>query len=195
MEVSKELFDDDDIQKRLDKRKKSVELQIGMLGCSQIREMDRFKLSVPEIELCDIIKMLTEVKRKRNRRKYNSCVYIDICTDGKFYVGYSSYSYLPKNVEHTDDNMAKCRLEDHRNNGGTIMPTNFTYMYPVISCLISFPGDKEDEDLVTVLMSKCVGNNVRGGHWATPFIKPDYPNITVKEIYDKLLSRQFLTAL
>lgn len=35
-----------------------------------------------------------------------------------------------------------------------------TYLYPVISCLIAFYGDKDDEELVTMLMSKCVGNNV-----------------------------------
>ncbi len=87
--------------------------------------------------------------------------------------------------------MAKSRLADHRDNGGTIMPTNFTNMYPVISCLCSFYGDKNDEDLVTILMTKCVGNNVRGGVYSSPFNKlPDFTNITIDEIKDKLLNKK-----
>ena len=85
--------------------------------------------------------------------------------------------------------MAKNRLADHRNNGGTIMPTCFTHIYPVISCICSFFGDKEDEDLITILMSKCVGNNVRGGIWASPFIIPQYPNFTIDEIKYKLINK------
>ena len=41
-------------------------------------------------------------------------------------------------------------------------------------------------------MSKFAGNKVRGGKWASPFIEPEYPNITVEEIKNKLLIRKTL---
>ena len=176
------------ILKRLIKRKMFVDTQYRLIGSSRARFINKFKLETPEIELCDIIKFIYNLKTIR--QKYQYSVYIDLCQDSKFYVGISHSSYLDSSIEATDDNIAKSRLESHRDNGGGTMPTNFTHMYPVISCLCSFFGDKEDEDLITILMSKCVGNNVRGGIWASPFTKPDYPNFTIDEIKDKLLNKK-----
>jgi len=176
------------ILKRLIKRKMFVDTQYRLFGSSRARFINKFKLEKPEIELCDIIKFIYNLKTIRPLYEYS--VYIDLCQDSKFYVGISHSSYLDSSVEVTDDNMAKSRLADHRDNGGSIMPTNFTHMYPVISCLCSFFGDKEDEDLITILMSKCVGNNVRGGKWASPFCIPDYPIFTINEIKDKLLNKK-----
>jgi hypothetical protein len=176
------------ILKRMIKRKMFVNIQDAMIGYSRARYINSFKLEKPEIELCDIINFI--YKLKTIRPKYDSSVYIDLCQDSKFYVGISCSRYLDKNVEITDDNMSKCRLADHRNNGGTIMPTNFTHMYPVISTICCFFGDKEDEDLITILMTKCVGNNIRGGIYASPFNKlPDFSNITIDEIKNKLLNK------
>ena len=176
------------IIKRMIKRKMFVDMQKKSRGYSRARLVNIFKLEAPEIELCEIINFIND-KLKPIRSKYNYAVYIDICQDSKFYVGISCSSYLDKSIEATSDNIAKHRLESHRDNGGGTFPTNFTYMYPVISCLISFYGNKEDEDLITILMSKCVGNNVRGGIYADPFRKPKYPEYTIDEIKEKLLNR------
>ena len=176
------------ILKRMIKRKMFVDPKNILCGNNRARYINKFKLDTPEIELCDIINFINN-ELKPTRPKYSNAVYIDICQDSKFYVGISSSSYLDSSIEATDENMAKHRLESHRDNGGGIFPTNFTYMYPVISCLCYFYGNKQDEDLVTILMSKCVGNNVRGGIYASPFVKPNYPNYTIEDIKQKLLDR------
>jgi len=176
------------IIKRMIKRNMFVDVQERLHGSSRARYINKFKLDKPEIEISDIINFIND-KLKPIRPKYQNAVYIDICQDSKFYVGISNSSYLDSSVEATADNIAKKRLESHRDNGGGIFPTNFTHMYPVISCLCCFYGNKEDEDLITILMSKCVGNNVRGGIYACPFTKPKYPDYTINEIKDKLLNR------
>jgi hypothetical protein len=176
------------ILKRLIKRKMFVDVQHRLLGSSRASYINKFKLENPEIELCDIIKFIYNLKTIRPIYQYS--VYIDLCQDSKFYVGIAHSSYLDSSIEANDDNIAKSRLESHRDNGGGTMPTNFTHMYPVISCLCSFFGDKEDEDLITILMSKCVGNNVRGGKWASPFNIPYYPAFTINEIKDKLINKK-----
>lgn len=175
------------ILKRMIKRKMFVNVQNKLLGSSRSRLINKFILPKPEIELSDIINFIH--KLKTIRPLYQSAVYIDLCQDSKFYVGISNSTYLDNNIPVTDDNIANSRLADHRNNGGTIFPTNFTHMYPVINSLCSFFGDKDDEDLITILMSKSVGNSVRGGKWASPFIIPDYPNLTIQQIKQKLLDK------
>jgi len=158
-----------------------------MGGCSALRNKIGFTLEKPEIELYEILEFTNELKRLRTG--FNSCVYIHQCTGDTYYVGFSDSSYLDKGIEKTDENTMLNRLADHRNNGGTKTPSNMTYLFPVISCLGFFPGDKIDEDLITILMSKFAGNAVRGGKWASPFIKPNYPNLTIDEIKNRLLSR------
>ena len=176
------------IIKRMVKRKMFVNVQDRLCGSNRAKFINKFKLDKPEIELCDIINFINN-ELKPIRTNYQNAVYIDICQDSKFYVGISNSSYLDSSVESTAENMAKNRLESHRDNGGGSFPTNFTHMYPVISCLCYFYGNKEDEDLITILMSKCVGNNVRGGIYACPFTKPKYPDYTINEIKKKLLDR------
>jgi len=170
------------------KRQLFVNIQSKLLGCSRARYINKFNLEKPEIELCDIIDFIHTLKSIRPKHEY--AVYIDLCQNSKFYVGISHSSYLETNIEITDTNLAKSRLADHRNNGGTIFQTNFTHMYPVISTLCCFFGDKDDENLITILMYKCVGNNVRGGDYASPFLKlPDFSNISIDEIKHKLLHK------
>jgi len=155
-----------------------------MGGASEVKSKICFELDKPEIELYEIINIIQELKR---RKGFNSCVYVHLCMDNTYYVGYADGSYLKSDIDKTYENMMLCRLSDHRKNGGTITPSNMTYLFPVVSCIGFFPGDKEDEDLMTILMSKFAGNKVRGGKWASPFIEPEYPNMTVEEIKNKLL--------
>jgi len=158
-----------------------------MGGASGVKSKIYFELDKPEIELYEIIDIIQELRRVR--KGFNSCVYVHLCMDSTYYVGFADSSYLKRHVEKTDENIMLNRLADHRKNGGTDTPSNMTYLFPVVSCIGFFPGDKEDEDLMTILMSKFAGNNVRGGRWASPFIKPEYPEISIKEIKNKLLSR------
>jgi hypothetical protein len=172
---------------RLDVSNKLYNLFKMMGGASGVKSKIYFELEKPEIELYEIIDIIQELRRVR--KGFNSCVYIHLCMDNTYYVGYADSSYLKSGVDKTDENTMLCRLADHRKNGGTNTPSNMTYLFPVVSCIGFFPGDKEDEDLMTILMSKFVGNNVRGGKWASPFIKPEYPEISIEEIKNKLLSR------
>jgi hypothetical protein len=158
-----------------------------MGGASEVKSKIYFELEKPKIELYEIIDIIQELKK---RKGFNSCVYVHLCMDNTYYVGYSDGSYLKSDIIKTDENMMLCRLADHRKNGGTVTPSNMTYLFPVVSCIGFFPGDKEDEDLMTILMSKFAGNNVRGGKWASPFIKPEYPDMTIEEIKNKLLMRK-----
>jgi len=151
-----------------------------MMGSSLIREMGVFKTDKPEIELYEIIDLIYELRR--NRIGFNSCVYVHQCMYDMYYVGYAESGYGKKGMESKTENIMLTRLEDHRNNGGTKTPTNMTYLFPVVSCIGYFPGDKEDENLMTILMSKFAGNKVRGGKWASPFMKPNYPEISIEEI-------------
>lgn len=160
-----------------------------MGGASEVKSKICFELNKPEIELYEIIDIIQELKE---RKGFNSCVYVHLCMDNTYYVGYADGSYLKSDITKTYENMMLCRLADHRKNGGTITPSNMTYLFPVVSCIGFFPGDKEDEDLMTILMSKFVGNKVRGGKWASPFIEPEYPNMTVEEIKKKLFMRKTL---
>lgn len=158
-----------------------------MMGSSLIRERSVFKTDKPEIELYEILDFIYELKR--NRVGFNSCVYVHQCMYDMYYVGYAESGYGKKGVKSTTENMMLTRLEDHRNNGGTKTPTNMTHLFPVVSCIGYFPGDKEDEDVMTILMSKFAGNKVRGGKWASPFVKPTYPDISTEEIKRKLRNR------
>lgn len=159
-----------------------------MGGSSALKSKFSFNLEKPEIELYEILDIINELKKIR--KGFNSCVYIHQCTGDTYYVGYADSSYLEKNVEKTDENIMLNRLADHRANGGKKMPSNMTYLFPVISCLGFFPGDKEDEDLMTILMSKFAGNRIRGGKWASPYITPKYPEMDINEIKNKLLMRK-----
>jgi len=188
--IQNQVCDDQIIIERITRRKsfmihKNKDLLFDIYR--KVMIMDYFK---PEIELSDIINFIH--KLKTIRPLYKSAVYIDLCQDSKFYVGISHSKFLDSNIEVTDDNMAKSRLKDHRNNGGQFFPTYFTCIYPVITSICSFFGDKEDEDLITILMSKSVGNSVRGGKWASPFIIPDYPNFNIQQIKQKLLDKILL---
>ena len=172
---------------RMNMSKKLYTLLKQMGGSSKLKQKVSFKLEKREIELYEILDIMQNLRKIR--KGFKSCVYLHQCMDNTYYVGYADNSYLEKDVEKTDENTMLNRLEDHRNNGGTKTPSNMTYLFPVISCLGFFPGDKEDEDLITILMSKFAKNNVRGGKWASPFIIPEYPEMSIDEIKDKLLLR------
>jgi hypothetical protein len=158
-----------------------------MGGSSELKRKFGFEKTKPDIELYEIIDLTYELKRIRSG--FNSCVYIHLCENNTYYVGYANDTYMDKGMDKTIENIMNSRLSDHRKNGGKKFASNMTYLFPVVSCLAYFPGDKEDEDLITILMSKFAGNRVRGGIWASPFITPDYPDMSIDEIKNKLLCR------
>jgi len=158
-----------------------------MGGSSDLKRMSSFDSPKPEIELYEIIELTNELKRVR--KDHSSCVYIHLCESSTHYVGYSSsasgsVSY-PDEATKSERAMLS-RLSSHRKNGGS---TNMTYHFPVVSCLSYFPGDTEDEDLMTILMSKFAGNRVRGGKWASAFVTPNYPDMTIDDIKNRLITR------
>ena len=74
-------------------------------------------------------------------------------------------------------------LNSHRDNGGGSSPANWTWIHPVVSVLAFIQGNSDDEDLITLLVSKCVGeDNVRGGKWTDIHKSPLFPKMTVEEI-------------
>jgi len=185
----KEKMDDyfDEVIQRTIKSGQIYDRAKKMGGSSELKRMFSFDSPKPEIELYEIIELTNELKRIR--KDYESCVYIHLCESSTYYVGYSSSSsgsvLYPDEVTKSEMSMLS-RLSSHRKNGGS---TNMTYHFPVVSCLSYFPGDKEDEDLMTILMSKFAGNRVRGGKWASAFVKPDYPDMTIEDIKNRLMTR------
>ena len=145
-------------------------IQTTMNGYAKARYIHPFETPTPEIELSEVIDFIFEIWSLRENGNYHTTVYIHLCENNKYYVGYSNYSYLPQGVEKTPKNSAFNRLEDHRNNGGTITKTNFTHLYKVIANITYFKGDKNDEDVITLLLSYAVGKqNVRGVIFSSPF--------------------------
>lgn len=160
---------------------KLLSMSYDLAGCKTFYPK-KDRLNTPEIELCDIIHLSQCLNRERNQELFSGCVYVNVCEDGKFYVGYTK-------IDCTYDIMlaAKQRLHEHRDNGGG---TYWTYYYPVISCMFVFPGDEADEDLMTILLSKCVGvSKVRGGQWASALIIPSLPEMSAQEAISRLVSR------
>jgi hypothetical protein len=135
----------------------------------------------PEIELCDIFEFLKLVAAKRDDT-YKNIIYINLCMNSKWYVGITSkYS---KHEEYRDD--ALRRLKEHRDNGGG---TNWTWVNPVISTVMFFKGDYVDENLVTQLIAKCVGDdNVRGGCWTDVHSCPLFPTMSVQQIKESIIN-------
>jgi hypothetical protein len=188
-EIRRDIMEDEyiELMKGVEVSERKYMLMKKVMGSSLIRERGVFKTDKPEIELYEIIDFIYELKR--NRVGFNSCVYLHQCMYDMYYVGYAESGYGKNGIESTTENMMLTRLEDHRNNGGTKNPTNMTHLFPVVSCIGYFPGDKEDEDLMTILISKFAGNKVRGGKWASPFVKPKYPDITIEDIKKRLKDR------
>lgn len=135
----------DDLIKNIKSTSKSLHwmnLHNKLNSCKLPKE----KVYKPEIELMEILEIVEKLKNK----KCNSYIYILICENSKFYVGYTT-----KIID---------RLDSHR--GATEFGSNWTYFNKIISILTYFPGDIDDENNMTLLMSKCVGeNNIRGGKW------------------------------
>lgn len=167
---------------RLSRHARFVSDRYDMAGYKNFPKLA--KLPKPDIELCDIVEFASSLSILRDEHNYTGSVYVNICEDGKFYVGYTSMRDVNNAVD-----AAIRRLDAHRDNGGG---TYWTYFYPVISCLCAFPGDKDDEDLMTLLVAKCVGSDrVRGGKWASALTIPLMDEMIVDGIKCKLLSKSF----
>jgi hypothetical protein len=153
---------------RMATQAKYVKLTHDMLGGIRDHFPLKYKVPKPEIELSEVLEIVKELNDIRRNKNYDTCIYVNICEDSKFYVGITSTIYLPDGVEKTHKNAAYNRLADHRCNGGKERPTYWTFYYPTIANLCYFPGDHEDENNMTLLMAKCVTpRKVRGGLWCT----------------------------
>lgn len=144
-----------------------------------------FKIKQPEIEICEIIDFLKIIDNKRVK-DYTHVIYINLCMNSKWYVGIS-----PVKTSQEDKYKAAAisRLNKHRINGGGSYPTNWTWINPVISTIMFLKGDYVDENLITLLLAKCVGNdNVRGGAWTGIHETPVFPIMSVNEIQDAILN-------
>lgn len=156
---------------------------MGSIEMRRGAESLNFKLLSPDIEFCDVAAFLYDVSKIRSKN-YESVIYINALENSKYYVGISHCS--KNNIYKGYDKYKQAtmsRLESHRDNGGGAWPTNWTWIHPVISTLAYMPGDREDENLVTLLVTKCFGeDNVRGGDWTTFHKRPEFPKMTVDEI-------------
>jgi len=146
-----------------------------------------FHISSPEIELYEIVRFMNSLSRSDS---YETAIYILALENSKYYVGIADTSYIKS--EYTDSNKyeiaVKTRLNSHRDNGGGSSPTNWTWIHPVISLCTFIQGDREDENLITLLVSKCVGeDNVRGGNWTGIHSRPSFPKMTVEEIMTAII--------
>lgn len=147
-----------------------------------------FKVPKPEIELSQILEIVSKMKAKRNPSDYQYCVYLNILEDTKFYVGVTDAMYIPNDDLKNAQNAAYSRLADHRDGGGQITPTYWTYYYPTITNLCFFPGDKDDEDNMTLLVAKAIGTHrVRGGRWTK--MEPWSDDAPLEVIIERLLNK------
>jgi hypothetical protein len=122
-------------------------------------------VQIPEIQLSKILDIISRLQVKTHK----TYVYILICEDSKFFVGFTTLEI--KNLLKTQQFFS-----------------NWTCIYKYISLLAYFPGNIDDANNITLLMTKCVGeNNVRGGKWN------DFKNVTfdqksIQEITQELFS-------
>jgi len=167
-----------------------LKLSQEMMGID-MRKYDKalnFQNIEPVIELYEIIQFIKKVSESRDTR-YNSAIYINMCMNSKWYVG---ISYTTDSSPEKYENAVKKRLASHRNNGGCNgAPTNWTWIHPVISTVAYTQGNLTDENLLTQLIAKCVGeDNVRGGIWTSFTGKPTLPEMTVDQIKDAILNNR-----
>ncbi len=193
-------FDDNDIIKINIKRNIEIMsrqmkyhiLATAFRASEDIKDKTIVKKTSPEIELQEILEFIDTVKEKRKTENWNTCVYIILCESDKIYVGYSGTKYLKDHTEKTLLNAAKYRLEQHRNISQSIICSNFTHIFSPISLLGYFPGDTDDENLMTCLISKCVGiNNVRGGIYSSCNSLYDGMNkLTIDELKNNIMTNK-----
>jgi hypothetical protein len=160
---------------------------MGSIDMRKYGNKINFIKETPQIELNEIISFLTNVSNQRSDN-YKSVIYINICTNSKFYVGIAYVDNYDSDNNKYQKAVTK-RLSSHRNNGGDdSSPTNWTWINPVVSNLTFIKGDLIDENLITLLMVKCVGeDNVRGGDYTDIHKVPDFPNMSLIEIKEKII--------
>jgi hypothetical protein len=127
-----------------------------------------------EYELSNVIAMMNHLNQRRKFDDYNTVVYLNLCDDSKFYVGLSNKAYLSDDSPKTAEASMLSRLKTHRTHES--WDTYWNTLYPVITNLAFFPGTRDEENLVTLLVSKAVGqSNVCGGNWTRqPCQFPDF---------------------
>lgn len=169
---------------------KIVKVYCEMGGISLDKIIKPFSIPTPPIELYDIIEFTRKISllREKNNISPSCAVYAHLCENSTMYVGTANTEFRGLKYDTLYDAVMG-RLKEHRNWPSTIVKANWTAVNKVISPLFYFPGDKEDENLITLLIEKCVGSDkVRGGIYT--FIgKIRFPNTTIEEIKSKLLER------
>lgn len=136
-----------------------------------------------EYQLSNVIALMNQLNYKRKFTDYNTVVYLNLCDASKFYVGFSNSSYIPNGIPKTAENTMLTRLQSHIEHDP--WDTYWNTLYPVMTNLAFFPGTRDEEDLITLLVSKAVGQeNVCGGSW--PRQPCTFPEFDVQDTINKL---------
>jgi len=137
----------------------------------------------PQYELSNVISLMNHLNNTRSFSSYNSVVYLNLCDSSKFYVGFSSDSYVPENFTKNSYNTMLSRIHSHRIHSP--FDTYWNTLFPVITNLAFFPGNYDDEEYITLLVFHAVGpNNVAGSKWSRP--GSSFPSFDVQHIINKL---------
>lgn len=169
---------------------KIVKASLEMGGLPLAKFIPKFVMEKPLMELCDIFAFINEIKELREKsKKYKETgVYAHLCEYGTIYVGISRVNHMGNGTLTIDESIRQ-RLHDHRNwhESGTL--ANWTGLYRVLSMIFYFPGDKEDENLIVLLLNNCLSNTkVRGGKY-TGIGNINIPKINIEDIKLQLISR------
>ncbi len=169
---------------------KLVQAYCEMGGVSLHKLIKPFKLDPPKLEMIDLLTFIQEIKTIREQKgMYSDCaVYAHLCNYSAIYVGIARIEFRGQTFPDLRSAI-ESRLNEHRNWPSNAVKANWTALNKVITCMFYLPGDKEDENLITQLLTHCVGEEkVRGGDHT--FIGPyDFPLSTVFDIKYKLLKR------
>jgi hypothetical protein len=172
---------------------KFIETYVQMGGLPLIKVFKPFSLKKPCIEMYEVLQFLKTIfdLRIKNNLFMDCGVYIHLCEYSTFYVGLAKTEFMGMKFATVHDAIVS-RLNEHRNWPDSIVKANWTVLYKIISMISYIPGDKEDENLVTLLIEKCVGpNRVRGGDY-TYIGHQIFPNISIEEIKEKLMQKSIL---
>lgn len=169
---------------------KIVKLHEEMDGISLTKLIKPFTITRPAIELCEVLEFMKSLfdLRQKNKLYVESAIYINLCEYSTLYVGLAYTTFRGITFSSYFDAI-QSRLHEHRNWPSNIIKANWTALYKVKTLLSYFPGDKEDENLLTLLLVKCLdSSNVRGGIY-TDLGLIKFPQLSVEEIKNKLLER------
>ena len=171
-------------------RNNFIKVYLEMGGFPIYDKIPKIILKKPEMELLDICSFIHELKERREKsgKYHETAVYVLLCEFGTIYVGLSRINYMNNGTKtHLESVME--RLRSHRNWHDSPVRANWTALFKVISLLSYMPGDKEDENLITLLLSNCFNDmKVRGGDY-TCLGPMEIPKNELSEIKMKLIKK------